>query len=90
MVPDIFPEEFDVPDIPLALPDVPVPVIDDVPLVPFCELDIVDPVVCERGVVVLPLWVGIVLVVVWPTTVQVTLITKARPKTVCLIMVRLF
>jgi len=39
---------------PPVLPDVPVPLMDDVPLVPVDELDIVDPVDCERGVVVVP------------------------------------
>lgn len=77
------PEEVDVPDI----EDVPlVPDIDDIPVVPVCELDIVDPVVCERGIVLLPFWVGMV-VVVWPATVQATLIARARPKMVCLIIV---
>lgn len=48
----ILPEEAGVPDI----EDVPlVPDVDDMPLVPVCELDIVDPVVCERGMVLLPL-----------------------------------
>ena len=67
----------------------------DMPLVPVWEvdivdpgLDIVDPDACERGIVVLPvpLWVGIVLVVVWAITVQVMPTAKARPKIVCLII----
>lgn len=78
------PEEVDIPDVP-DIEDVPlVPDIDDIPLVPVCELDIVDPVVCERGIVLLPLWVG--MVVVWPATVQATPIARARPKMVCLII----
>ena len=57
---DILPLAPDVPDvddIPLLpdIDDVPlVPDMDDIPLVPDCEVDIVDPVVCERGIVVLP------------------------------------
>ena len=91
---DILPEEFDMPDVPdiddvpLApvMDDIPlVPDMDDIPLVPVCELDIVDPVVCERGVVVVPPWVGIV-VVVWPATVQVAPIIRAKPKITCLII----
>ncbi|GAB3641465.1 hypothetical protein GCM10027423_21010 [Spirosoma arcticum] len=65
---DIVPEEFDIPD---------VPVIEDIPLVLVCELDIVDPVVCERGVVVL---------VVWPTTMPVAPTIITNPKIACLII----
>lgn len=83
---DIVPEEFDIPDVPV-IDDIPlVPDIDDVPLVPdmediplvlVCEPDIVDPVVCERGVVVL---------VVWPITIPVAPITRTNPKIACLII----
>ena len=44
------PDEDDM--LPLA-PDV--PDMDDIPLVAVCEVDVADPVVCERGVVVVPL-----------------------------------
>ena len=83
---DIVPEEFDIPDVPVIddiplvpdMDDVPlVPDIEDIPLVPVCELDMVDPVVCERGVVVL---------VVWPTTILVAPTIRAKPKIACLII----
>jgi hypothetical protein len=83
---DIVPEEFDIPDVPV-IDDIPlVPDIDDVPVVPdmddiplelVCELDIVDPVVCGRGVVVL---------VVWPTTILVAPTTRTKPNIACLII----
>lgn len=73
---DIVPEEFDIPDVPV-IDDIPlVPDIDDVPLVP--DIDAMPLVlVCERGVVVL---------VVWPTTIPVAPITRTNPKIACLII----